>query len=162
MPPRSAISFAPWLDTQVGIAGPTACPTRPPGAGSGPTINALTEPSTVEGNLMTINILESLDNKQIYNLAYGADPRLDFVVCPKCATTAAVQRRRPVQSTDGPVEHVHITCVNRHWFMMPADMLNERSQKSPAVPICRIQELARYAEAARQGRHKLSSAPINR
>jgi uncharacterized protein YbaR (Trm112 family) len=79
---------------------------------------------------MTINISASIDNKQIYNPAYGADRHLDIVACPECAATAAVQGRGPVESTDGPLDHVHITCVNRHWFMMSADMLNERSQKS--------------------------------
>jgi uncharacterized protein YbaR (Trm112 family) len=75
---------------------------------------------------MTINIPTSIDNERIYNPADGAaDQHLDIVACPECAATAAVQGRGPVESTDGPLGHVHITCVSGHWFMMPADMLNE-------------------------------------
>jgi hypothetical protein len=81
---------------------------------------------------MTINIPTSMDNEWIYNPADGAaDPHLDIVACFECAATAAVQGRGPVESTDGPLDHVRITCVNRHWFMMAADMINERSQGPP-------------------------------
>ncbi|MGH3815446.1 MAG: hypothetical protein ACRDUV_23850 [Pseudonocardiaceae bacterium] len=75
---------------------------------------------------MTIHISAPTDNEEIPNTAEFADQHLDVVACPECSMTAALQRGDRVESTDGPVDHVRITCVNRHWFLMPADMLNER------------------------------------
>ncbi|MGH3871273.1 MAG: hypothetical protein ACRDSR_07105 [Pseudonocardiaceae bacterium] len=77
---------------------------------------------------MTSHIPTPVDNKNVHNTADGADQQLDIVACPECSMTAAMQRGDPIESTDGPVDHVRITCVNRHWFLMPADMLNERPQ----------------------------------
>jgi hypothetical protein len=70
---------------------------------------------------MTIHISSSIDNEEISNAA--ADQHLDVVACHECSMTAALQRGNRVESTDGPVDHVRITCVNRHWFLMPADTL---------------------------------------
>jgi hypothetical protein len=77
---------------------------------------------------MTINISASIDNEKIYNTANGADQHLEFVACPECSMTAAVQHWGRVESTDGPIGHVKVTCVNQHWFLMSADRLNERPQ----------------------------------
>jgi hypothetical protein len=75
---------------------------------------------------MTIHIPVSIDNEKIPNTTDFADQHLDVVACPECSMTAASQWSDQVESTDGPVDHVRITCVNRHWFLMPADTLNER------------------------------------
>lgn len=75
---------------------------------------------------MTIHIPAPIDNEEIPNTADDADQHLDIVACPECSMTASLQRGNRVESTDGPVDHVRITCVNRHWFLMPADTLNER------------------------------------
>ncbi|MGH3799089.1 MAG: hypothetical protein ACRDTD_02970 [Pseudonocardiaceae bacterium] len=77
---------------------------------------------------MTIHISEPIDNEKIHNIADGTDQHLDIVACPECSMTAVLQRGGRLESTDGPVDHVRITCVNRHWFLMPADALNERPQ----------------------------------
>jgi hypothetical protein len=77
---------------------------------------------------MTIHIPAPIDNEKIHNIADGADQHLRIVTCPECFMIADLQRGNRLESTDGPVDHVRITCVNRHWFMMPADMLNERPQ----------------------------------
>ena len=74
---------------------------------------------------MTINISASLDNEKFHNIADDADRHLDLVACPECTMTAAVQHWNQVKSTDGPIDLVKVTCVNRHWFLMPADRLNE-------------------------------------
>jgi hypothetical protein len=70
---------------------------------------------------MTIHIPGSIGNDKIRNTADGAVQHFDIVACPGCSTTAAMQWGDRLESTDGPVDHVRITCVNRHWFLMPAD-----------------------------------------
>ena len=52
---------------------------------------------------------------------------LDLVVCPECGAAAEVVDRFALPSTDGPVPHVKVACLMRHWFLMPAAGL-------PAVP----------------------------
>lgn len=70
---------------------------------------------------MTIHIPTQIDNKTIHDITVSADQYLDIVTCPECSMTATLQRADRLESTDGPVDHVRITCVNRHWFLMPAD-----------------------------------------
>ena len=48
---------------------------------------------------------------------------LDLVVCPECAAPAEVVDRFALPSTDGPIEHVKVMCVMRHWFLLPAAAL---------------------------------------
>jgi hypothetical protein len=48
---------------------------------------------------------------------------LDLVVCPECAAPAEVVDRFALPSTDGPVEHVKVLCVVRHWFVLPVAAL---------------------------------------
>ena len=48
---------------------------------------------------------------------------LDLVVCPECAAPAEVVDRIAFPSTDGPVEHVKVACLARHWFLLPAASL---------------------------------------
>lgn len=51
------------------------------------------------------------------------DDESPFVDCPECGLPAHVEWRAELASTDGPVEHVKIRCISRHWFFMPADTL---------------------------------------
>ena len=41
------------------------------------------------------------------------------VACPDCGQPAWVEWRDEVNSTSGPVVHVKVRCVDRHWFLMP-------------------------------------------
>ena len=65
------------------------------------------------------------------------NPGLDLVVCPDCAAPAEVVDRLTLRSTDGPVEHVKVACLARHWFLLPAASLpvvrtlDARSEKGP-------------------------------
>jgi hypothetical protein len=43
--------------------------------------------------------------------------------CPECRVPAEIVDRFTLGSTDGPVEHVCLACVNGHYFRMPADRL---------------------------------------
>ena len=48
---------------------------------------------------------------------------LELVACPECGRPAEVEWRDRLDSTHGTVEHLKIRCLDRHWFLMPADML---------------------------------------
>lgn len=43
---------------------------------------------------------------------------MDTTTCPECGAPAEVTDRSALESTGGPVEHVKIVCVRRHWFLM--------------------------------------------
>ena len=45
---------------------------------------------------------------------------LELVGCPQCAAVAEIVERFVLGGTDGPVEHVTVRCVLRHWFALPA------------------------------------------
>jgi hypothetical protein len=57
-----------------------------------------------------------------HQLALGAVSReLVIIACPECGTPAEVEWFTRLASTAGLVEHLKIRCVQRHWFLMPAD-----------------------------------------
>ena len=43
---------------------------------------------------------------------------------PGCPGPAEVVDRVVLESTSGPVEHVHVRCLHRHRFMMPVSYLD--------------------------------------
>lgn len=47
------------------------------------------------------------------------DALLQLTRCPECGAIAEIVRRVVLQSTDGPIEHVRMRCVARHWFLLP-------------------------------------------
>lgn len=49
---------------------------------------------------------------------------LELVACPECGHPAEVEWRDDLESTHGTVEHLKIRCLNRHWFLLPSDMLS--------------------------------------
>ena len=67
---------------------------------------------------------------------------MDLTTCPECGNAAEIQWRDVLESTDGPIEHVKIICVERHWFLLPAACL-----ASPPMPGRRAgQEAVRSAD----------------
>ena len=58
--------------------------------------------------------------------------RPDLVSCPQCGLAAEVTRREALPSTHGPVEHVYVRCVQRHWFLLPADAVADVPADPPA------------------------------
>ena len=48
---------------------------------------------------------------------------LELTQCPECDALAEVVARFTLGSTDGPVEHVRVTCILNHGFVMPAERL---------------------------------------
>jgi hypothetical protein len=59
----------------------------------------------------------------------GASVRL--VPCPECELPAEITERFWLDSTDGPVLHVCLTCVDGHYFRMPAELLFEAVEPTP-------------------------------
>jgi hypothetical protein len=56
-------------------------------------------------------------------------PTLQLTRCPECEAPAEIEHRSVLESTAGPLEHVKIRCINRHWFHLPVDHLDS----SPSV-----------------------------
>lgn len=48
---------------------------------------------------------------------------MDMTSCPECGAVAEVQWRDVLESTDGPVEHAKVLCLQRHWFLLPVASL---------------------------------------
>lgn len=55
---------------------------------------------------------------------------MEIVGCPECSGPAEVLRRDVLESTDGPIEHVKIACINRHNFFMPTDRLESPNDQA--------------------------------
>ena len=66
-----------------------------------------------------------------HDIPHGGD-ELDLVVCPECAAPAEVLDRFALPSTDGPVEHARIRCLQRHGFLLPVAALP--AQRAVAAP----------------------------
>jgi hypothetical protein len=56
-----------------------------------------------------------------------------FTACPECHQPAEIQWRAVLDSTDGPVEHVRILCVQRHWFLLPVATIAAAVGELPSV-----------------------------
>ena len=48
---------------------------------------------------------------------------MEIIACPDCGAPAEVVPHGTLHSTNGGVEHVRVWCIDRHWFLMPRDML---------------------------------------
>jgi hypothetical protein len=61
-------------------------------------------------------------------------PAEPLVECPACGLPAEITDRFMLVGAPGPVEHVKLVCVARHWFTIPVDMLAaaETPASSPA------------------------------
>jgi hypothetical protein len=53
----------------------------------------------------------------------GPGVSVRLVSCPECELPAEITERFWLDSTDGPVLHVCVCCVDGHYFRMPADRL---------------------------------------
>jgi hypothetical protein len=56
-------------------------------------------------------------------LTQAAVDAVEMVDCPACAAPAVIQFSSMLESTGGPVEHLRITCVRQHTYLLPRDML---------------------------------------
>ena len=55
---------------------------------------------------------------------------LEIVGCPECGAPAEIVDRFELASTNGPVEHVKVLCIQRHWFTVAVTQMAQR----PARP----------------------------
>ena len=64
---------------------------------------------------------------------------IDITTCPECEGPAHVQWRDVLESTDGPIEHAKVMCIERHGFLLPVATLSDyaaaRAHSRPAVRI---------------------------
>jgi hypothetical protein len=75
---------------------------------------------------------------------------MDTTTCPECGAPAEVIDRFALESTDGPIEHVRVQCVVRHWFLLPTELLiRYRASARPAVPAPRAPEAPEPAGVSR-------------
>jgi hypothetical protein len=63
-----------------------------------------------------------------------ASKLLIIVPCPECDVPAEITGQFTLASTDGPVDHVAVTCAAGHRFRMPADMLARRRPRKRLIP----------------------------
>lgn len=48
---------------------------------------------------------------------------LQLTRCPECGRVAEIDRRTVLESTNGPIEHALVRCVDRHWCLLPVQLL---------------------------------------
>jgi hypothetical protein len=48
---------------------------------------------------------------------------MEIISCPECGAPADVVPHGSLRSTHGAVDHVRVWCIDRHWFLMPRDVL---------------------------------------
>ena len=63
--------------------------------------------------------------------AFLADDDLQLVACPQCGNPADATTHATVASTHGPVKIVRVSCLDRHWYLMPADQLIDLTATRP-------------------------------
>jgi hypothetical protein len=55
----------------------------------------------------------------------------DSILGPQCGAPAEITERFWLDSTDGPVEHLKIDCLSKHWFTPPAETVRQQQITSP-------------------------------
>ena len=58
---------------------------------------------------------------------------MEWTQCPQCGLVAEVVDRDVWPSTDGPIEHLHVRCVARHRFVLPAATLERHHAAARAA-----------------------------
>jgi hypothetical protein len=56
------------------------------------------------------------------------------IACPECGLPAEITERFSLSSTDGPVEHVALACVDGHCFRMEAERVSPERALPEAGP----------------------------
>jgi len=57
---------------------------------------------------------------------------MELTNCPQCGTLAEIVWRDVLESTDGPIEHAKVRCLDHHWFLLPGASLAS-PRLAPAV-----------------------------
>ena len=53
-----------------------------------------------------------------------------MTTCPECGVPAEVRDRHVLSSTDGPIEHARVRCVEGHCFFLPVASLTRPGPRS--------------------------------
>lgn len=56
---------------------------------------------------------------------------MDITICPQCREAAEIVDRHVLESTDGPIEHARVRCVQRHHFFLPVSRLSSALAGGP-------------------------------
>ena len=78
---------------------------------------------------------------------------MEWTQCPQCGLVAEVVDRDVWPSTDGPIEHLHVRCVARHRFVLPAATLERHHAAARAARAAQV-ERAAPATTGRELQHR--------
>ena len=56
-----------------------------------------------------------------------------LVDCPTCGLPAEITDRFTLGGAPGPVDHVRIVCVRKHWYTLPVDTFSASACESTAA-----------------------------
>jgi len=56
-----------------------------------------------------------------------------IVGCPQCGQPAEILDRFVLESTDGPAEHLRVSCLARHHLMLPAEAMHRYATAGTAA-----------------------------
>ena len=59
--------------------------------------------------------------REFDDIAPAAVDHDELLDCPTCGGPAEITDRFVLDGAPGPVEHVKIVCVRRHWYTLPVD-----------------------------------------
>jgi hypothetical protein len=68
---------------------------------------------------------------------------MEITTCPECDAPAEIRGRSVWESTDGPIEHIRVECVRRHWFLMSAESLAAAHREGAPRAAAPVRESAR-------------------
>jgi hypothetical protein len=52
---------------------------------------------------------------------------VDTLLCPQCQAPAAAEWSAQLDCSGTTITHVKVRCLDRHWFLLPADRLQVRA-----------------------------------
>ena len=81
-------------------------------------------------------------------MSNNQNAELELVGCPECDAPAEVVDRFELPSTSGPVEHVKVRCLHRHWFTMAAANLTAQAPAAGRTGTWTGEEQTRWNRAA--------------
>jgi hypothetical protein len=62
---------------------------------------------------------------------------LEIISCPQCGAPAEITQRFWLDSTDGPIQHLRIICVSKHWLTPRSDTVDQQwpaTRSQPRAP----------------------------
>jgi hypothetical protein len=115
-----------WLDRKKALAGSSSAAAAPDLGSPGLEPDDLGPARLGPARLESAGLAES--DERLAEPGWLAAELEDWVAqpltpCPQCGLPAEIRERFWLQSTDGPVDHVAVSCIDGHHFRMAADRL---------------------------------------